>query len=599
MQMFDRKVMALSTLYVGLVATKRELTPQIRAALKETSTHLSSDSLHYKKLHDDTDKYESFYTFKFVCFSDRAARQGAFQNKFRDDWKYAEPPSKKQRPVHQNDVQKGSTAFDPFEPVSLKDYRSMVGAWKIGKVMDTAARRKDVYSGGPIDTAEQLTVNVCIEWCDWRKLRRSVNREDIGGYVSGAAMWLASIPGQTKAKDDKTEMVFYVDKDEGRIFQWPTQYTSRGSSQMDPAKDDEAAKSNAPMNMDRDVTDRYYKLNKDVDQQHGDYIQNAKDTFMLIQDDATQRGIRNRIIRYRAEGTQTKLSDSEIDTLFNAISGGSNVFLYNNFENWYLTLDLSDGSPEQNLKFLQALIGADNAKDLAQARTKQEEGRAKTVFARMKYFTATSMLSTVIEITKDTFVNYLSSKPTNDDQKKAQSNVPSTIGDSMENAVNTLVEHDVYMHDETGGTESMSVQKVTSVSSTTATSSVSKSRAYKTSKSKAVAPSAPSAPSIPAAVAAVATGASTAASASSGSNPKPSAKPAAKTVSTASAAPAAPAAPAAQPMQVEPTSTTATQSETSDIFSAIFGESANSGEPEKSPSSGNPKSRVRRPREGR
>ena len=586
LQMFDRKVKALSTLYVGLVATKRELTDDIRNALKKTSTHLSSDSLHYQKLHDDTGKYESFYTFKFVCFSDRAARQGAFGKKFRDDWRYAEPPGKKQKPVHQNDVPTGSLAFDPYEPVSLAEYRGMVGAWKVGKVLDTAARRKDVYNGGPIDTAEQLTVNVCIEWCDWRVLRRLTNREDIGGYVSGAAMWLSSIPGETKSRDEKTDAIFYVDKDEGRIFHWPTQYTPRGSSKMDEAKDEEAAKSNAPMNMDRDASNRDYKLNKDVDQQYGDYIENAKDTFMLIQDDATERGIRNRIIRYRAEGTQTKLSDSEIDTLFNAISGGSNVFLYNDLKNWYLTLDLSDGSPEQNLKFLQALIGADNVKDLAQARTKQVVQRAKILFARMRYFTETSMLSTVIEITKDTFVNYLSSKPTNDDQKEAKSKVPTTIGDSMEQAVNTLIEHEIDMREETGGTGStggtvsMDVDAVGSTSSTAPRARGRGSKSKTAVEKAAVPPAAVAAPK--AAVGAAAATKAAPESAFPAAVSKPTAKPAAKSVVS-----------------------TGTTSEQPDIFASIFGSSgsasshAPTGDVDKSPSSGNPRSRVRRARDGK
>lgn len=596
LQMFDRKVKALSTLYVGLVATKRELTDDIRDALKSTSTHLSSDSLHYQKLHDATGKYESFYTFKFVCFSDRAARQGAFGKKFRDDWRYAEPPGKKQKPVHQNDVAKGSLAFDPYEPVSLAEYRGMVGAWKVGKVLDTAARRKDVYNGGPIDTAEQLTVNVCIEWCDWRVLRRLTNREDIGGYVSGAAMWLSSIPGQTKAKDDKTEMIFYVDKDEGRIFHWPTQYTPRGSSKMDAAKDADAARSNAPMNMDRDATNRYYKLNKDADQQYDDYIQNAKTFFDVIGDDDNYLGVRNRIILARSKGNLTKLSDAETDALFNAIANGENDFNFKEFENWFVSLDPKE---PQNLKFLQALLGPDRIKDADDVMRYTDTGNARRLFAQMTYFSDLYMLS--LSIKKETLAYFLSPEPKNKEQKEAQSKVPSTIGDSMEQAVNTLIEHEIDMREETGGTGStggtvsMDVDAVGSTSSTAPRARGRGSKSKAAVEKAAVPPAAVAAPKAAVGASAAPPASATKAapeSAFPAAVSKPTAKPAAKSVvSTGTTSAVAGAA--------------STTSEQPDIFASIFGSSgsasshAPTGDVDKSPSSGNPRSRVRRARDGK
>ena len=256
MQMFDRKVMPLSTLYVGLIATKRELTPDMKKELLKNSPHLLPGMVDYDVLDpssSDPNNPDTFYTFKFVCFSDRAARQGGgdFSIHKPDDWKYAEPPSKKQRPVHKDDVERGDRNFDPYEPMSVTEYRGMVGAWKVGRVLDTAASRRDTYSGGPIDTAQQLTVNVFLEWMDWRALRRTFGRTDICMYVSGAPPW--ALPGykvvpdpsgnglimQSTSDASLTKNVPFDTKmgptiqptrwevDTGVVFQWPTAYMSR------------------------------------------------------------------------------------------------------------------------------------------------------------------------------------------------------------------------------------------------------------------------------------------------------------------------------------------------------------------------------------
>ena len=256
MQMFDRKVMPLSTLYVGLIATKRKLTPQMKKELLKNSPHLLPGMVDYDVLDpssSDPDNPDTFYTFKFVCFSDRAARQGGgdFSIHKPDDWKYAEPPSKKQRPVHKDDVESGDRNFDPYEPMSVTEYRGMVGAWKVGRVLDTAASRRDTYSGGPIDTAQQLTVNVCLEWMDWRALRRTLGRTDICMYVSGAPPW--ALPGYKVVPDPSSNGLIMQstsdaslkknvpfdtkmgptiqptrwEVDTGVVFQWPTAYMSR------------------------------------------------------------------------------------------------------------------------------------------------------------------------------------------------------------------------------------------------------------------------------------------------------------------------------------------------------------------------------------
>lgn len=234
LQMFDRKIKPLSNIFVGLVATKREMNASARSALLENSPDVTNDD--YIKLGSAT----TFYTFKFVYFSDRAMWQSTESGKDVGSGA-AEPPMKKQRNVHRDDA-KGKS-FDQFEPVSENDYRSMVGAWRIGKVMDTAARRRDQYLGGPIDTADQLTINLSLEWLDWRMLRRMTERDDIGSDLSGAPKWVANDPA---ALDDE------------RTLQWPTHYALATDKEVREEVDPhlERDTQNAPLNMGKANDDR-------------------------------------------------------------------------------------------------------------------------------------------------------------------------------------------------------------------------------------------------------------------------------------------------------------------------------------------------------
>ena len=47
---------------------------------------------------------------------------------------------------------------NPIEPLSIGDIEGMVGAWKVGKVFDIAARKRERVGGGPMDTSDQITV---------------------------------------------------------------------------------------------------------------------------------------------------------------------------------------------------------------------------------------------------------------------------------------------------------------------------------------------------------------------------------------------------------------------------------------------------------
>ena len=210
-QMFDRKLRPMDTCYVGLVCTRRDLGYQHRAILVRQTPDL-------KRIYDSTlssnsgdaeaatnaaisPDVECFYTFHYACFSTNQAwepknsatydaKTGSYEgveelNVAKQG--YAEPSSKKAN-KHYEDANVGET-YDPYIGPSRAEFEGMVGAWKVGQVLDISAKKRDQYTGGPVDTATAVTVNVNVEFKDWRALRRSFGRDKIGRRVPGARAW--------------------------------------------------------------------------------------------------------------------------------------------------------------------------------------------------------------------------------------------------------------------------------------------------------------------------------------------------------------------------------------------------------------------------
>jgi hypothetical protein len=73
-----------------------------------------------------------------------------------------------------NDV---NAPFDKrsYDAVRTNDLRNMVGAWHVGRVLDTRAARHDPYAGGPRDTAFACIVDVGLSW---RSARAVTGGED-------------------------------------------------------------------------------------------------------------------------------------------------------------------------------------------------------------------------------------------------------------------------------------------------------------------------------------------------------------------------------------------------------------------------------------
>jgi hypothetical protein len=214
LQMFDRKLRPMSEVYVGLVCTKREF-----AEANGYQKYLLDNAANEAEM-NKINRATSFYTFHYNYFS--SSRVFGYDNTKANPLAtslIAEPATKRAR----------TERDDPYIGMSSKELRGLVGAWRIGKVLDIAATKKDQYYGGPTDTSDRITVNVDVEFKDWRQLRRDLgdlrnlvdsgpkDTPEIGELVPGAPRWLVGADG---------------DEDKGVVLQWPTEYTPSGSDEL-------------------------------------------------------------------------------------------------------------------------------------------------------------------------------------------------------------------------------------------------------------------------------------------------------------------------------------------------------------------------------
>ena len=189
-QMFGRDPKPFDDCYVVLIAKKHQMTEQARDSMRASYTGFDP---HIKaKLDPLSALCDSYYTFEWRCTTLRALWQGADPviDAATGDVTYpnADPAStqrtscKHSFPSHPDDSAAGG---DPFATISETEVRQVVGGWRVGKITDTAARARSDWYVGPVNGSDAVTVNVCVEWHDWRALRGRSGRDDIGSYVSG------------------------------------------------------------------------------------------------------------------------------------------------------------------------------------------------------------------------------------------------------------------------------------------------------------------------------------------------------------------------------------------------------------------------------
>ena len=87
--------------------------------------------------------------------------------------------------------------------------RRVVGAWRVGNVLDTKASQMPFFEGGPIETGNRLTVNVGVRWLGWRELRRLYTSNPAGVQVGEefAGKWTRMVQG---SKYDPAEAALRV-----------------------------------------------------------------------------------------------------------------------------------------------------------------------------------------------------------------------------------------------------------------------------------------------------------------------------------------------------------------------------------------------------
>jgi hypothetical protein len=123
-QMFDRSVEIGNTLYVGLQAC--ELSTEQRNTLRNQDGSRLGEGEHGR-----------FFYYQYVPFSNRRM------------WELERDPS---------------VTEDEFDAIRKEDVPALVGAWSVGRVLDTKAMVYPWYPGGPKDTAHAMRVDVHVEW---------------------------------------------------------------------------------------------------------------------------------------------------------------------------------------------------------------------------------------------------------------------------------------------------------------------------------------------------------------------------------------------------------------------------------------------------
>jgi hypothetical protein len=148
-----------------------------------------------------------FHTFKFITFS--SGQLFDLDNTIDVMAPEGEPKMSKRRRVDS----------DPYESeAKIEDLQRLVGAWHVGKVLDMKAAKMPYFEGGPVETGYRVSVNLNIEWWDWRRLRKAFTNSSTGLQVAG----LLKGPGMAKFDEEKESII----EEHERILQWPTAFDS-------------------------------------------------------------------------------------------------------------------------------------------------------------------------------------------------------------------------------------------------------------------------------------------------------------------------------------------------------------------------------------
>ena len=206
LQMFNRDIHVGDTLFVGLVGQRSRISNQAEA--DDLNSHTERFWSDARATANQAEVGGIVSTFHLAPFSSR------HMNAHLADPKPMTGSKKRQREA-------GSTYADPkpmtgskkrqreadsqYAGLQVASIKGLVGAWKIGTVLDSAATVRGGGGGSEIpDARMSVTANVNVEFLDWRCLRRRFHCP----YV-----------GQTMVGDRWTDLQGHDDK---RLNSWPT-----------------------------------------------------------------------------------------------------------------------------------------------------------------------------------------------------------------------------------------------------------------------------------------------------------------------------------------------------------------------------------------
>ena len=208
LQSFDRQVKPMNTVHVG-----------IRAYLLDISHEKIKQFDDPSKNVDPLTGADSFWFFQLMPFSsnkayliqkmddalampsgtarDREERERAIRSIAHDT---AGPASK--------NLEKRGFDREPYDAIRSVDLHNMVGAWKVGRVMDIKARKYSAYDGGPADTGFALNVDVQVQFEPALRMR-SEGGVGWSGLVQGTTSTVETGTGYSDDELKRSEMVTY------------------------------------------------------------------------------------------------------------------------------------------------------------------------------------------------------------------------------------------------------------------------------------------------------------------------------------------------------------------------------------------------------
>ena len=192
-QMFDRRVETLNTLYLGLRAY------ELSVEAKRQVTTATGEKYFSESASDAEVQSRAMYFYQYLPFSSRVAHviQEVTDVHFRmvkekiakanavdpatiTDGEVKAAMSTREEATdgrvkaaklvaaikQQTATSLPSAHFDmaTYDPIRSEDLWNMVGAWKVGRVLDTKAAVHERYAGGPRDTAFSCIVDVQVAW---------------------------------------------------------------------------------------------------------------------------------------------------------------------------------------------------------------------------------------------------------------------------------------------------------------------------------------------------------------------------------------------------------------------------------------------------